>query len=89
MFFLRLTLYTLGFYLAIALPFIIAELAVEFWKGERTFGITFLGRGGIATFASFWGVVWLTSYLLAFRTVFPMVWSRFVSRGQGPITHHL
>jgi hypothetical protein len=42
MFFLKLTLYTLAFYLAIALPIIIAELVIEFWRGG--FGITFMGR---------------------------------------------
>ena len=76
MFFLRLTLYTLAFYLAIAPPIIVAELVIEFWRGS--FGVTFMGRGGIAAFAGFWGIVWLASFLLAFRAVFPFVWSRLV-----------
>lgn len=76
MFFLKLTLYTLAFYLAIALPIIAAELAIEFWKGS--FGITFMGRSGVAAFTGFWGIVWLASFLLALRTVFPFVWSRLV-----------
>ena len=78
MFFLRLTLYTLGFYLAIALPIIGSELAIEVWKGGHTFIILFQGRLGVAAFAGFWGIVWLASFLLAFRSVFPTVWSRFV-----------
>jgi hypothetical protein len=77
MFFLRLTLYTLGFYLAIALPIIAVELVIEFW-GNGSFGITFQGRGAIAAFAGFWGIVWLTSFLLAFRRVFPFIWSRLI-----------
>ncbi len=76
MFVLRLTLYTFAFYLAIALPIIVAEFVVVFWKGS--FAIFFMGRGGIAAFAGFWGTVWLASFLLAFRTVFPFVWSRLV-----------
>jgi len=77
MFFLRLTLYTFAFYLAIALPIIVAELVMEFWR-NGSFGITFVGRGGVAAFAGFWGIVWLASFLLAFRRVFPFVWSRLV-----------
>jgi len=69
MFFLRLTLYTLAFYLAIAVPIIVAELVIEFWKG--IFGIHFMGRGGVAAFAGFWRIVWLASFLLALRTAFP------------------
>lgn len=61
MFFLRLTLYTCAFYMAFALPIAAAELAITFWKG---FGISFLGRGSIAAFAGFWGLVWLISFLL-------------------------
>jgi hypothetical protein len=76
MFFLRLTLYTCAFYLAIALPIIVAELVIEFWKGS--FAIAFMGRGAIAVFASFWGIVWFASFLLAFRTAFPFLWSRLV-----------
>ncbi len=76
MLFLKLTLYTLAFYFTIALPVIVAELVIEFWKGS--FGITFMGRGGIAAFTGFWGVVWLTSFLLAVRAVFPFVWSKLV-----------
>ena len=78
MFFLRLTLYTCAFYLAIALPIIVAELVIEFWKGGSIFGITFMGRAGIVAFAGFWGIIWLTSFLLAFRIVFQFVWSRLV-----------
>lgn len=76
-FFLRLTLYTCAFYLAFALPLAAAELAVTYWKGG--FGIFFSGRSGIAAFVSFWGLVWLVSFLLAFRIVFPFVWSRLLS----------
>ena len=77
MFFLRLTLFTCAFYLAIALPIIFAELAVEF-LGSGSFGISFFGRTGVAAFAGFWGIVWLASFLLAFRAVFPGVWSKLV-----------
>ena len=77
MFFLKLTLYTLAFYLAIALPIIIAELVVEYWKGG--FGIHFAGRGGVVAFASFLGIVWLVSFLLALRSTFPILWSKLVS----------
>ena len=76
MFFLKLTLYTLAFYLAIALPIIVTELVIEFRQGF--FGIHFSGRGGIAAFAGFWGIVWLASFLLALRASFPSVWSRLV-----------
>ena len=76
MFFLKLTLYTLAFYLAIALPIIVTELVIEFRQGM--FGIFFSGRGGIAAFAGFWGIVWLASFLLALRASFPSVWSRLV-----------
>lgn len=79
MIFLRLTLYTLAFYLAIALPIIAGELISEFWSGSGIFGIHFMGRGGIAAFVVFWGIVWLASFLLAFRRVFPFVWSKLVS----------
>jgi len=77
MFFLKLTLYTLAFYLAIALPIIVGELVVEVWK-DNIFGIHFTGRGAIAAFVGFWGIVWLTSFLLALRTSFPSLWLRLV-----------
>jgi hypothetical protein len=77
MFFLRLTLYTCAFYLAIALPIMVAELVIEFW-GSGSFGIAFFGRGAIAAFAGFWGIVWLTSFVLAFRIVLPFVWTKLV-----------
>jgi hypothetical protein len=73
MFFLRLTFYTLAFYLAIALPIIVAELVIE-WRG--IFSIFFMGRGAIAAFAGFWGIVWFASFLLAFHITFPFLWSR-------------
>ena len=76
MFFLKLTLYTCAFYLAIALPIIVAELAIEYWTG--TFGIYFHGRTGFVAFAGFWGIVWLASFLLAFRIVFRGVWARLL-----------
>lgn len=78
MFFLRLTLYTCAFYFAIALPIIIAELIAEFGTKSGTFAISFFGRSGIAAFASFWGVVWLSSFLLSFRKVFPFIWSKLL-----------
>lgn len=77
MFFLKLTLHTLAFYLAIALPIIVGELVLEFWK-DNIFGIHFTGRGGIAAFVGFWGIVWLTSFLLAIRASFPSLWWRLV-----------
>ena len=77
MFFLKLTLYTCAFYLAIALPIILGELAVEF-VGSGSFGISFFGRRAIVAFAGFWGIVWLASFLLAFRAVFPFFWSKLV-----------
>jgi hypothetical protein len=76
MFFLKLTLYTLAFYLAIALRIIVTELVIEFRQG--LFGIHFSGRAGIAAFAGFWGIVWLASFLLALRISFLSVWSRLV-----------
>jgi hypothetical protein len=74
MFFLRLTLYTCAFYLVIALPIILGELAIEHWMG--TFGIYFRGPAGIAAFAGFWGITWLVAFSFAFRIVFPSVWSK-------------
>jgi len=76
MFFLRLTLYTCGLYLAVSLPIILAELAIERWMG--LFGIHFHGRLGIFTFAGFWAVVWLVSFSLAFRAVFPNLWIKML-----------
>ena len=76
MFFLRLTLYTCAFYIAFALPIVAVELTITYWKG---FGIHFSGRHGIVMLAGFWGLVWLVSFLLAFRIVFPYVWSRLLS----------
>jgi hypothetical protein len=67
MFFLRLTLYTCTFYLAIALPFILTESAMERWGGG--FGIHFT-RSGFLVIVGFWGIAWLASFLLAFRIVF-------------------
>ena len=78
MFFLRLTLYTCAFYLAIALPIILGELFMEFGPKSSGFVISFSGRGGVAAFAGFWGIMWLISFLLAFRIVFRFVWSRFL-----------
>lgn len=75
MFFFRLTLYTCAFYLAFALPIVAAELVITYWKGG--FAIFFPGRGGILALAGFWGVIWLISFALAFRVVFPNVWARF------------
>jgi hypothetical protein len=77
MFFLRLTLYTCAFYLAIASPFIVGELAVEHWMG--VFGIHFHGRVGLVAFAGLWGLVWLAAFLLAFRFAFPELWSKLVA----------
>jgi hypothetical protein len=68
MFFLRLTLYTCGFYLAMALPIILGEFAVEHWVGM--FGIHFHGRLGFSVFAALWGLLWFASFLLSFRIVF-------------------
>jgi hypothetical protein len=76
MFFLRLALYTCAFYLGVAFVLEAAVLAFTYWKGG--FGISFSGRGAIAVFAGFWGVIWLLSFLLAFRMVFQNVWARFV-----------
>ena len=75
MFFLRLTLYTCAFYVCIALPIIIAELVITY---RGSFGVHFFGRGGIAAFAGFWGLVWLASFVLAFRRVFPSIWAKLV-----------
>jgi hypothetical protein len=77
MFFLRLTLYTCGLYLAISLPIILGELATEHWAGM--FGIHFHGRVGILAFAGFWAVVWLVSFSLAFRAVFPTLWAKILA----------
>ncbi len=77
MFFLKLTLYTCGFYFAISLPFIVLELAFEFW-GEA-FGIHFHRRLGIPAFAGFWCLVWLLSFALAFRTTFRPLWNQLFS----------
>jgi len=77
MFFLKLTAYTCGFYLAIALPIILGELAVERWGG--CFSMFFQGRSGVLVFTGFWGIVWLVSFLLAFRATFPFLWKMFVA----------
>jgi hypothetical protein len=75
MFFLRLTLYTCAFYACMALPIIIAELVITYRSG---FSVFFYGRSGIAAFAGFWGLVWLASFVLAFRKVFPFIWTKLV-----------
>jgi hypothetical protein len=75
MFFLRLTLYTCAFYVCIALPIIIVDFVITYRSG---FGVLFSGRSGIAAFAGFWGLVWLTSFVLAFRKVFPFIWAKLV-----------
>ncbi|HTS36695.1 MAG TPA: hypothetical protein VMH04_13555 [Candidatus Solibacter sp.] len=67
MFFLKLTLYTCAFYLAIATPIIALELVSEHWFGG--FGIHFSGRAGVVGFVGFWGIVWLASFLGAARIV--------------------
>jgi hypothetical protein len=74
--FIRLTLYTCGFYLAMGLLLEAVTLALTHWKGG--FSIFFQGLSGIVVFASFFGIQWLLSFGLAFRLVFPNVWSRFV-----------
>jgi hypothetical protein len=80
MFFLRLTLYTCVFYCAIALPLIIADLIIEFWTSGG-FGIHFHGRVGFSVFAGFWGLIWLASFLFAFRVAFgPQVWNHWLNR---------
>jgi hypothetical protein len=75
MFILRLTLYTCAFYLGMNLLISAGLLALERKGG---FVIGFRGLSGVVTFASVFGVMWLLSFGLAFRLVFPNVWSRFV-----------
>lgn len=71
MIFLRLTLCTCAFYCALALP-IVGELVLERGYG---FSMFFHGRSGLAVFAAFWGLIWLASFLLAFRIVFgTLIW---------------
>lgn len=74
-FVVKLALYTCGFYFVAALLLQAVVTDLTFWRG---FGISFARRMGIATFASFWGIIWLVSFLLSFRIVFPNVWSRSV-----------
>jgi hypothetical protein len=76
MFFLKLALYTCGFYLAIAVLLEAAAFGLTLWKGS--FAVYFSGRGGIAAFAGFWGLIWLLCFLMAFRLVFSNVWAKFI-----------
>jgi hypothetical protein len=76
MFFLRLALYTCAFYLTVAAFIEGAVFALTDWKSG--FGIYFSGRGGIVVFAGFCGLIWLLSFLLAFRLVFHDLWTRFI-----------
>jgi hypothetical protein len=46
------------------------------WKGG--YAIFFGGRAAITVFASFFGLIWAISFLLAFRIVFPSVWATIV-----------
>jgi hypothetical protein len=71
MFLLMLTLYTCTFYLCVALPIVIAELVISYRSGG--FVISSFGRSAVPVFAGFWGIVWLVSFVLAFRMVFPCV----------------
>ena len=75
MFILRLTLYTCAFYLGMSL---LIEAGVLALARKGGFSIFFRGLSGIVIFAGFFGVMWLLSFGLAFRLVFPNVWSRFV-----------
>jgi hypothetical protein len=77
MFFLKLTLYTCAFYVAISAPIIIAELILEF--AGSGFGIHFHRRLGIPAFAACWGLVWLLSFALAFRATFRPLWDRMLN----------
>lgn len=45
-------------------------------KGEEA--IAFTERGNIAVFTIFFALIWLASFLLAFRIVFPKVWASFM-----------
>jgi hypothetical protein len=47
-------------------------------RKEGCFSIFFRGLSGIVIFAGVFGLMWLLSFGLAFRLVFPNVWSRFV-----------
>jgi len=77
MLFLKLTLYTCAFYIAIALPIILLELAAEF-RGGGIFGISFHGRSAILAFIGFWGMIWLAAFLLAVHSAIPILWTRLV-----------
>jgi hypothetical protein len=75
MFILRLTLYTCAFYLGMNLLISAGLLALE---RKGIVSIFFRGLSGIMVFTGVFGVMWLLSFGLAFRLVFPNAWSRFV-----------
>ena len=72
---LRLALDTCGFYLAAVACIQAAMFAAIRWTGSVS--ITFLHWTGIGAFAAFFGLIWLGSFLLAFRIVFADVWKFF------------
>ena len=76
MFILKLAVLTCAFYLLVAVILEAVFLAIVHWKGGVAWA--FYNWTGIAVVVSFWGVIWLASFLLAFRIVFPNVWARVI-----------
>ena len=77
MFILKLTALTCAFYLLAGVILEATFLAIVYWKG----GVAWAFRSwtGIAVVASFFGAIWLASFLLAFRIVFPNIWAKFIA----------
>jgi hypothetical protein len=72
MFVLKLALLTCAFYLIAAICIEAAILAFSHWRGG--YAIYFSSWTGIALVVCFFGTIWLVSFLLAFRIIFPRIW---------------
>jgi hypothetical protein len=72
MFVLKFALLTCVFYLVAAICVETAIFGLAHWRGGV--GIYFSSWTGIAVIAGFFGVIWLASFLLAFRIVYPRIW---------------
>jgi len=81
MFILRLTFFTCVFYMAIGVLIEAGLIALTHRTGAVV--MYFSSRTGIVGFASFFGIIWVFSLLLAFRMVFANVWSRFVGQQES------
>ena len=74
MFFLRVSFLACCFYMSAVV--VLQAVVLIVGKGEEA--IAFTERGNIAVFTIFFALIWLASFLLAFRIVFPKVWASFM-----------